>query len=375
MEIVNIEQSLLHQLATGIQDLYSASLRSHNRRPSQNFYPPSLQVALNHFEYLRLNLPDQHPWKANPLHIPRLLEWATRPFSDWPFLFVEANLVSPHDVFLQNGFPTRVCEDWALSNTDVEAEMFQHQVISEIRASAIQDNRVGRYREARRFFSEHPVAFEEDLDLLNANREVASVQPIIQQAYYSAPLSFAVDNHWYLCWNCGNLLIPLRGQELQCENERCWDQGVNLRGESISISRQLFWLHRALRRFTFYPGQAELRLEERLSQISNVEVELWPSFDRYDLRLTFTRHDNEMWAVDVKDWANPNLLGDRVTRIANDGWSRAFFVFPRERTRKTGPYPDYVRQFNTRASARGVLGNDTLGYSEGDFIAEVEQYA
>ena len=34
---------------------------------------------------------------------------------------------------------------------------------------------------------------------------------------------------------------------------------------------------------------------------------MWPQFDAYDLRIPFP--DGTAWAIDVKDWANPSLLG------------------------------------------------------------------
>jgi hypothetical protein len=73
-----------------------------------------------------------------------------------------------------------------------------------------------------------------------------------------------------------------------------------------------------------------------------LDVELWPAFDRYDLRIVFP--NREVWAVDVKDWANPFLLARRVKPIPSDPpWTRAYFVFPDERRAQR---EDYLRAFN-----------------------------
>jgi hypothetical protein len=101
----------------------------------------------------------------------------------------------------------------------------------------------------------------------------------------------------------------------------------------------VLWIDRAIRTFIAAPGRAELRLAGRLQKLG-LAVELWPSFDAYDLRVVFP--DGSAWAVDVKDWANPFLLGRQVRAIPpTPSWDRAFFVFPQDRLRR----PDYLRAF------------------------------
>jgi len=109
----------------------------------------------------------------------------------------------------------------------------------------------------------------------------------------------------------------------------------------------------------------EAALRER-----GLQVELWPEFDRYDLRLRFA--DGEAWAVDVKDWAEPSLLARRVNAQAapftsGPRWSRAFFVFPQERQRER---PDYVRAFENHCH---VLSDGVEAAFEVDFLEEVKR--
>jgi len=99
---------------------------------------------------------------------------------------------------------------------------------------------------------------------------------------------------------------------LICAEERCRAKGVSEQGKAFPQKQQVLWLKRGLRRFIAAPGRAELRLAESLEKLgkSRLKVELWPNFDSYDLRIVF--NDGEAWAVDVKDWADPFLLGNKV---------------------------------------------------------------
>ncbi len=68
---------------------------------------------------------------------------------------------------------------------------------------------------------------------------------------------------------------------------------------------------------------------------------MWPAFDAYDLRLTFA--DGTAWAVDVKDWASPSLLGARTRAFAAaPPHDRALIVIPAYRLRRR---EDYKRAF------------------------------
>ena len=75
----------------------------------------------------------------------------------------------------------------------------------------------------------------------------------------------------------------------------------------------LLQARRPLRVFITSPGLAETELEAALRgkggkrSVPEIGIEMWPAFDAYDLRLTFA--DGTAWAIDVKDWASPSLLG------------------------------------------------------------------
>ncbi len=57
---------------------------------------------------------------------------------------------------------------------------------------------------------------------------------------------------------------------------------------------------------------------------------MWPGFDAYDLRVTFP--DGYTWAVDVKDWKHPGLLGRAAKAVPDEPpYDEACWAVPQER--------------------------------------------
>jgi hypothetical protein len=123
-----------------------------------------------------------------------------------------------------------------------------------------------------------------------------------------------------------------------------------------------------LRRFVSTPGRFELQLEEKLHNLLGKDgVEMWPQYDQYDLRLTFS--SGKIWAVDAKDWANPFLLARNTKEFPTIPlWDRAFFVFPDIRRQQR---PDYVRAFSTYY--KGFPHKDMQALFARDFLHLVKQ--
>jgi hypothetical protein len=103
-------------------------------------------------------------------------------------------------------------------------------------------------------------------------------------------------------------------------------------------------VRRAIRRYIVAPGRYEVdtaaRLRKLKSRAGALVVDLWPSFDAYDLRITFP--DQHVWAVDIKDWAFPTLLARALAELARDGdlaWDTAFYAIPDVRLERR---PDYL---------------------------------
>jgi hypothetical protein len=133
------------------------------------------------------------------------------------------------------------------------------------------------------------------------------------------------------------LLVPIGADGYRCELDRCRRESPAV-GAIWDVRRDggLRQLSRPLRMFITGPGIAEIELEAALAR-RGLEAEMWPNFDAYDLRITFPT--GRVWAVDVKDRANPILLGRGSGPLPTDPpYHRAFLVVPRYRFEERDGY-------------------------------------
>jgi hypothetical protein len=116
---------------------------------------------------------------------------------------------------------------------------------------------------------------------------------------------------------------------------------------------------RPLRQFVTSPGRAEVELEARLSALE-LEVQLWPGFDAYDLRVTFP--DGHVWAIDVKDWKHPGLLGRAAKPVHPEPpYDESCWVVPREQAEAHRDYlGTYRRNRPVTAEGLALLTDDRL---------------
>lgn len=105
---------------------------------------------------------------------------------------------------------------------------------------------------------------------------------------------------------------------------------------------------------TFIPGRAELAIFEEAERLNDeypdciFGVERYPSLDSYDLRVQFS---DEVWAVDVKDIADPETMAKKVKPLDNDGaltHQQGFYVIP---DRRLIQQPDYLTNVRRRTAA------------------------
>jgi hypothetical protein len=305
--------------------------------------------------------------------VPDLLAWCRKPLREW----LPGNLImlDPDDQLLSGPFPTELCQDLACVASDVEAELSERHFIEQVFNICQGASDPQAYTDFRRLLIEKPVmtAFEL-LQCCQLRPSLDILIDLLPQAYESAPLDYIVKGNFFCCPVCGNLLQPNYEQtRLSCENGRCRRLVAKEdQGRVLAAQEQVYWLKRGQRSFIAYPGLAELRLEKRLLDLG-VEVEMWPEFDSYDLRVKLPR---KTIAVDVKDWANPFLLARKVQEKgfpASPAWDEAYYIFPKERKREQ---PDYVRAFtNTCNSSNGRLkiGHKIKSAFENDFVKMVRE--
>ncbi|AYF78528.1 hypothetical protein D7D52_37160 [Nocardia yunnanensis] len=131
-------------------------------------------------------------------------------------------------------------------------------------------------------------------------------------------------------------------------------------GRVVEMDRHgiVYQLVRPLRIFVTGPGIAETALESELKRLG-LTVAMWPNFDTYDLRVTVP--NGEVWALDVKDRANPALLARGSQPLRPDPpYDRAFLVIPQYRFDDRKDYPTvFAHHTSSELRERIELVSDT----------------
>lgn len=359
------DEITLHLIATGV---VKAARQAEKGKVVSVPYPLPLQLGLDRLvlESIRRNV-------KPPQGIPDLIHWCQQPIEEWSLELPDHGPILS-ETLLDGFLPTEVCETWACASADVEAELTEQELLRGVLSVCQNANAPQSYVALRRLFIEKPVLTSFELQKKLAEPIFECVSSHLRNAYEAAPVACITDDRsYYCCGECGNLLLRTVIGGLICEEQRCRRKqanGTSLVGRVIPDREEPVWLKRGLRRFIAAPGRAELRLEMKLKKL-RLNVELWPAFDRYDLRVSFS--DGEVWAVDVKDWADPGLLARRIradgeTPIpTTPSWTRAYFVFPDERKIERS---DYVRAFQNQFAK---LPKHFYAAFEGRFLADVRR--
>src|SRR5260221_5325700 len=359
------EMIVLHLISTGI---IKRATRIELGEEVNGDYEVPLQLGLDRLNILRYT-------QDLPLikSVPDLLAWCQKSLNEW--LPGSPAMLDSDDCLLSGPFPTELCQDLACVASDVEAELSERHFIEQVFNICQGASDPQAYADFRRLLIEKPVMTAlELLQCCQLKPSLEILRDLLPQAYESAPLDFMVKGNFFCCPICGNLQQPNYEQtQFSCENGRCRRQvAKGARGRVIAAQEQVFWLKRGQRAFIAHPGLAELRLEKRLISLG-IEVEMWPEYDSYDLRVKLPR---KTIAVDVKDWANPFLLARKVQEKgfpASPAWDEAYYIFPKERKREQ---PDFVQAFtNTCNSSNGrvIIGHKIKAAFEDEFMMIVQK--
>ncbi|MDF9816763.1 hypothetical protein [Streptomyces sp. SPB162] len=282
-----------------------------------------------------------------PLSVPDLMAWCREwPVVDWP-LDVPADLAGPEDRLIdQHAYlPTDLCYEWAVDRPDSATEQIDralvHAALDRCRAA----NAPSSYIAFRRLLIERPVLTRDKAAEIALEPAFTPLDGLLNQIYLPAPAGWTRGGHFTSCRRCKTLLVPTRDGGWWCEATRCRRQGDTPVGPEYSGDEGggVLLLTRPLRLFVTAPGIAELQLERALCHLG-LAPELWPNFDAYDLRITLP--GGQVWAVDVKDWANPALLGRNAKPLISDPpYDDAFIVVPDHRTTQRRDYVTVVKRY------------------------------
>lgn len=355
-----ISSRLVYLLAGGIVKSFSA-VEATGKFPIP--YLNDLQKAFD-----RIVLQYLFAGKKPPETIVELLAWCEKPFGKWS---VKPNpeKISLLDSLLSQGTPTYFCEDIAPRESDIEAEMSEEGYLEKVRA--ICADKPESYTALRRALIENLVLTTREERNLRFTPPLNRVSEVLAEAFEAAPRAFSFDGKFYLCPNCGDLMLRTPQRKWRCREETCQEifSEIGADWRKLYVNEDVLQLKRPLRRYVAVPGKSELRLENELKKLG-LQVELYPYFDAYDLRLTFA--DGEVWAVDVKDWASPfalakNLAEKPLSFRARATWSKAFFVFPNRRKERN---PNYLKIFRRNLPWLEKDGIESL--YEKDFLKTVK---
>lgn len=351
--------ALLRSVSTALVQL------SRRQVPGDPVYDDSVQRAYNHL-VLHCLTNGAEP----PDSVPGMVTWASStPLGQWPADLTPAGITGDEIlVDPETCAPTQACLELAMPVADAVSELFENVIIAEAREACRAARSPKSYTAFRRLLTTRPVLTAADLIALAAEIELMPALEVIRRCYEPAPAAFLTDGAYRLCGRCGCLLVPLKNGGFRCELDRCRNDGGTTPGPELPAAARVLQLSRPLRVFVTSPGLAETELETSLVKPPlRLKPEMWPQFDTYDLRVPFP--DGSAWAVDVKDWASPSLLGARMRPLPPDPpYNRAFIVVPEYRFRVR---EDYARAF--KSALPPSLDRTITICSDAEFLALVKK--
>lgn len=317
-------ETLLRMVASAIVRL------SQQTGPQESVYDPTVQTTYNQLVLLCLR-----KGHTPPASVPEMVRLAAEhPIGEttWPWTLPDdfdggtAMLVDT-----RTRTPTQQCWEWRVAARDVAAEQVENQLmraaIAECRAADAPES----YTAFRRLLIRQPVLNAAERAALADDLDLELLHDVINQCYEPAPASYLRDGAYAVCARCGCLLVPVGRDRYACELDRCRRDQHPRVGKMLEARRGggVYQLNRPMRMFITGPGLAETDLEAALLE-RGLRPQMWPNFDAYDLRITLPR--GRVWAVDVKDRANPALLGRSARPLRPDPpYDEGFLVVPQYR--------------------------------------------
>lgn len=332
-------ETLVRLLATAFVRL------SQLRTASDPVYPDVVQNAYNHVVLLGL----RRGCEVLPGSVPELARWARAwPISQWP-----CRLPGDLDIHLidsETGSPTQECLEWAVSAPDAAAEQFENDLLREVLTLCRAAQAPEAYTAFRRLLIERPTLTSTELALLGADLDLGLLHETIKRSYAPMTATYVRNGRAAVCGSCGCLLVPVGDDRYVCQLDRCRRLPVQIaRVLDPSAGGGIYQLSRPLRTFITGPGLAEIDLETELTGLGLIPV-MWPNFDAYDLSVRFP--DGRMWAIDVKDRANPALLGRSTLPLRPaPAYDRGLLVVPHYRFQERDGYREVFRQHLPEESA------------------------
>lgn len=348
-------EGLLSSLATSMAKLARAEI------PDDPVYDSVTQRSYNHL-VLRTLL---HEGYTVPRSVPHMVDLITgKPAREWlPGSDSDAVLVDA-----ETRHPTQECLELIVDFFDPLGEHFENDKLDAVFHACRNSNSPDSYVAFRRLLTAKPAMTAVEMHREFSDLLLEPVLEVLKTCYFPAPASLEEDGHFAVCAGCKCLLTPVPGRGWRCDLDRCRGR------KSARIGRELdaradggvYYLQYPLRSFVTGPGLYELELERRLSRLG-VEIQMWPGYDACDLLVVLP--DGRRWAVDVKDYANPTVLGRRFKSFKSEPrHDQAFLVVPDYRFRGR----DYAEAFASAREQRYPGAEPIVPVKLNAFVGEVE---
>ncbi len=339
---------------------------------------PLFQQALNKLTALQLT-----EGKTLPPTFSDVLDELEKPLGEWwpgiPPSFVQQEEIRPTWSILYERTPDDHWVEEFLERRGVRLGLEQslQEFQADIDQSAIKDVQdICRndpqklaivYATIRRFLIEHPVTTLFELQQTLGNFPLIPMKLV--NSFYEAPERFERyakhKGRYWLCPYCRGILnwgengrIPRCARHSVCGKLSPDYRNKKPLAEKPGLIRLKWGLHRRV----CIPGIPEVELydwcekQRVVHPCLLVAVILWPGVDRYDLQLCFC--DGEVWAVDVKDYADPIALYRKLHEHEHSAdifdlgtlkWTQGFYVVPQYRLDWDHTYIDQFK----RAAPKG----------------------
>jgi hypothetical protein len=237
------------------------------------------------------------------------------------------------------------CEDYIeYIEKDIVAGIEQRAVYDCLRALN-QDE----YVDLRKYFIINPITNLEELRKLKLEY---SENDIALQAIENAYEEIMED-----CFRCPKCGWTLQKEKIgmRCQNRSC-SEAKYIQGELEDIHGEsgMLRLKRGVMKYICVPGKLELDIDNYCSK-HNVQSELWPEMDKYDIGITFSNGD--LWAVDAKAIREPQILKGNIIRdggFPDGNYKRGFYVIPDAYADEKTDYLDIINRQLERIWNRNI---------------------
>ncbi|HEX6293052.1 MAG TPA: hypothetical protein VFZ66_27970 [Herpetosiphonaceae bacterium] len=283
-----------------------------------------------------------------PAHLGVVInDWCRHAPRDWPLPLGASGRLYDEPLLNEDNELTPLCRELAhgLEYGDAELELCEAQM-GVVRTLAQGRRSQDGYVAFRRFVIEHPVATQDEISDAAAVRTLTPFAAHLHELYERIPTTAIHHGHLLLCGHCGWTLERMKGR-LRCGSPRCRVLTENFsRGTAtrpFNTDDPPLRVRRAIRQYVVAPGIYELNLVRQVEALG-LTCQLWPFYDRYDVRVIFD--DGTTWAVDLKDWQHPHLLGRHLTTFADEApdWRQFFFAIPDARLAENAAYLTILRE-------------------------------